>query len=717
MKKATILLLFAGMMLLSTTGIAVAQNGGDDPITVTFVINTSTVADTLFEDNVVQMRGAINGDDTGEITWGANSKRATNVGGDYWELDLALNPGDQIVYKIWVGYEDEGGELQGLGFDGGWELNNPDPETNDYVFTVPAEADEDFRTEAIYVARPDIGREAPFTFGASDENEVAVHFRVNVGAQVATGDFDPADESNVVGVRGEFDRATGSGEYKFVLDDGASVTWEDGANRTFNIPAADTTLPWGFFNNRRPPAGDVIESTLQFSIDVGLLEDLGFFNRAVGDSVFVPGAFNGWDTQGEGGAMNFNQTLGIWTKSAAVNEEAGANIAYKYFIRWDDTRFDSESPNFIPGLVDGMGWEEPGITGGADRIYEFTDQATQPVPGDFGTETAFFNSLPAQAVLNDQNIDFVNAEEPVTVKFTIDMTDALAFDTPFDPEADSLFLILETPIFALTQGLSTGDEALETQEGKDRLLFSATEQENIFELDFELQLPTINNFGFVVLYQKEDGTRVQNGDGFDAGRRYYRYIEPLEIVGDDVFWAQNNELNPIIWKEEDLDFEEPPTYGIGENGENLVFNFLNEENGKATSIDWGETLLVLQPEVRLSEDNRNYFYSGTLYIQDLVTSTEDVDTGLVSEFELSQNFPNPFNPTTNIKFTLPTASEVSLTVYNTLGQRVATLVNNRQFNSGPHTVTFDASMLASGVYFYRIQAGNFVQQRAMTLIK
>lgn len=82
--------------------------------------------------------------------------------------------------------------------------------------------------------------------------------------------------------------------------------------------------------------------------------------------------------------------------------------------------------------------------------------------------------------------------------------------------------------------------------------------------------------------------------------------------------------------------------------------------------------------------------------------------------ELS-NYPNPFNPTTTLKFILPAASDVTLRVYDILGREVATLVNDR-LEAGEHKVSFDASRLASGVYLYQLQAGNFAETRKLTVI-
>ncbi len=86
------------------------------------------------------------------------------------------------------------------------------------------------------------------------------------------------------------------------------------------------------------------------------------------------------------------------------------------------------------------------------------------------------------------------------------------------------------------------------------------------------------------------------------------------------------------------------------------------------------------------------------------------------EFVLYQNYPNPFNPTTHIRYSLPEKSYVTLTVYDALGSKVATLVQGTQAQ-GIHEIEFDASKYTSGIYFYELRAGNRVMTRKMILLK
>ena len=99
-----------------------------------------------------------------------------------------------------------------------------------------------------------------------------------------------------------------------------------------------------------------------------------------------------------------------------------------------------------------------------------------------------------------------------------------------------------------------------------------------------------------------------------------------------------------------------------------------------------------------------------------VVGVEDNRIELPREFSLSQNYPNPFNPSTIIRYGLPRNSPVKLEIFNSLGQRVAVLIEG-MMEAGYHEVTFEGGRLASGVYLYRLQAGDFVQTRKLLLLR
>jgi hypothetical protein len=86
------------------------------------------------------------------------------------------------------------------------------------------------------------------------------------------------------------------------------------------------------------------------------------------------------------------------------------------------------------------------------------------------------------------------------------------------------------------------------------------------------------------------------------------------------------------------------------------------------------------------------------------------------EYVLSQNYPNPFNPTTTIKYSIPKADIVKLTVYNAIGSKVATVVNEYK-QAGNYSVQFNAANLASGIYLYRLESGNYNSAKKFVLLK
>lgn len=113
-------------------------------------------------------------------------------------------------------------------------------------------------------------------------------------------------------------------------------------------------------------------------------------------------------------------------------------------------------------------------------------------------------------------------------------------------------------------------------------------------------------------------------------------------------------------------------------------------------------------------------HSDALWLDHFVVSrmaTDVADGAVPMRFSLAQNYPNPFNPTTKIDFTLARASRVLLRVFNLLGQEVATPVEDKLMRAGSHSITFDAKRLPNGIYYYRIEAGEFTDFRKMTVLK
>ncbi len=665
-------------------------------VNVTFMVNTATHPDTLMENHYVAVFGGVNSS-TGynapylgqTIDWNNSTDLvAENMGGDYWSVSFDMAAGDEINYKWWAGVDANTGLRNGG--ETGWESGGNNQ------FKLAADASADVTTELQWYET----REAPFE---QKEDSTAFVFRVNVGAQVQNADLDLA--SGIVGIRGTggffaggWDSATpmeqisAQGDdvffagvvyvdndslanftdpinYKFVIEDlDGTISWENGDNYTFNISDDDTTLYWRYFDNVPPTDAVIVNTALNFEVNVGILEGIGFFNSAI-DTVSVRGSFNGW---GEN-RMTFNDISGNYDALAIPFTAAvESDVTYKYFIKWDQRRDEEGNEFFLGGIThDGSGWEEPGVTGGADRRFSITNDVSQTV------QSENYNGVSPQALITPNN---VTGGGQVTVTFSVDMSAAVTRDdgtTPFNPATDSVFLFVDTPFFALTNGITVPGDGGEnfislSVEERNRLRFTDDNADMVYTLDLTLAPLTLNHIGFRIAYGEptsETGELIANGGGFDAGRRHYQYIQPIVSPdGDDpddqpdVMWPATFQFETLTWAAANLEWETPPDYTK-------------------------------------------------------TTSSSEEENELVNRFELLQNYPNPFNPSTNISFALPTASDVRLSVYNLLGQEVATLINGKTLNSGVHTVAFDASALSSGMYIYRIEAGNFTSTKRMMLIK
>jgi hypothetical protein len=122
-------------------------------------------------------------------------------------------------------------------------------------------------------------------------------------------------------------------------------------------------------------------------------------------------------------------------------------------------------------------------------------------------------------------------------------------------------------------------------------------------------------------------------------------------------------------------------------------------------------------KVRAKDINSNYSnYSSEVFCRAEGANKKSFATGDAFEYLLSQNFPNPFNPSTEISYKLFEDGFVNITVYNTIGQEVALLVNQYQL-AGKHVIQFKAENLPSGIYIYKLQSGSFTDVKKMILTK
>ncbi|GJQ31264.1 MAG: hypothetical protein HBSAPP04_01030 [Ignavibacteriaceae bacterium] len=158
------------------------------------------------------------------------------------------------------------------------------------------------------------------------------------------------------------------------------------------------------------------------------------------------------------------------------------------------------------------------------------------------------------------------------------------------------------------------------------------------------------------------------------------------------------------------------------NREVANFNRLNtgilEESSKIEN-SWlsqtGDSIQILKIEVK------NQFTGNTVTryvaVRKALTSVRSENGELPKEFKLEQNFPNPFNPTTKIRYALPKEALVNLKIHDMLGRVVAVLINNELQSAGNYQQDFDGSALASGTYIYILSAGDFKFARKLVLLK
>lgn len=200
------------------------------------------------------------------------------------------------------------------------------------------------------------------------------------------------------------------------------------------------------------------------------------------------------------------------------------------------------------------------------------------------------------------------------------------------------------------------------------------------------------------------------------------------LIGTESNWIFRSTDNGATWTALNT-AENATVYALAINSNGHIFAgtapagaFRSIDNGnRRTRINEGLTNTWV---VSLAINSSGRIFAGTFWggvfrsAQNATSAGEKREEGeILSSFILSQNHPNPFNPSTQISFALPKAQKVTLKVFDLTGKEVATLLRNEYRAAGVHAITFEAQHLPSGIYLYRLQAGEFVETKRMVLIR
>ncbi|RPI16856.1 MAG: T9SS C-terminal target domain-containing protein [Ignavibacteriae bacterium] len=220
----------------------------------------------------------------------------------------------------------------------------------------------------------------------------------------------------------------------------------------------------------------------------------------------------------------------------------------------------------------------------------------------------------------------------------------------------------------------------------------------------------------------------------------YPYFSVVECNGQlarpQIIWANNNEPDMIRYDQQGRTYKLYNIWRAATSLPNyLPVDYILIDTYKDYTYQNGDTASYID---HYAEINCNYLLPGSTFLRYQVEAVDkdnmiSVRSDFINVYSISttgnnfilpqkyensiSNYPNPFNPSTEIKFSIANASNVTLKVYNLIGEEVAVLINNEYKDKGSHSISFDGSNLASGVYFYKLDAGFYTNTKRMVLIK
>jgi len=671
MKKATVLMLM--LTLIAVSGLA--------DVTVNYIVNTSTLQGVTDSTHQVQICGAEVGPEGVDkwynlfLTWGDESPLAANIGGDYWKLTIAYPDsmiGWRMAYKVrYKANDDDAFTWENVTGGGNrmWVLP-----ANDTTLAV-AYVNNDFNP--------------PFT--PSDSVDILVRVKMEnyedsfsllsvVGhwpfcdpewtpgalplTQEGTSDYWSRTIRIPQAVMDTVDRVQPLGAehpgvlmYRFAIGNDWNNSenlngkyWPGNENRIIALHPGleDTTLAWKYWNDN-PPAGFIAEDTVDITFTADLTNAIANKGFAVGDTILVRmGYFNSLSSTMDANLLRISGTYLYSTTFTDVPVVLNEPLYYQYYLVKDAVEQREVYFNFD--------YEGEDVTRAERRAYVITGDAEINDIEDSETDPRRMpkfrnNQKLSQAVTVTIECDLRPAYYQVWAGSTLDDIQGNIDITPAMLEAN--------PDTLAKLGLCINGPMSNNGEG------------------------TWATWGGTLA---SDATRRMYDDGTNGD----------ETAGDTIYTIVYNFTTEKTIGQE---FK----FGIGGGDNESSYGLNHIEN-----ID--DTNPTFTLEVQFGSINPNFYSAWDFNARAPKVGIKNQNVSVAKEFSLSQNFPNPFNPTTEIRFTISEKSDVHLTIYNLLG-KVVNKVTYNNLDIGNYSYVWNSKDLngnsvASGIYFYELRAGS-----------
>jgi hypothetical protein len=542
---------------------------------------------------------------------------------------------------------------------------------------------------------------------------------------------------------------TGAITYKFYKSQvRGTVDWEGDPNRTYNVTAGTQTLPVVWFN-RDSSFGPPQQGTVTFSVNMKVSAQENLFRPDSGGVVQIAGTLNGWSTAVDTLSDGNNDSIYTITKAVNIGE-----AQYKFIKRrkagagvdWEDriggnriynvvtgvqtlptVYFDNDSVVSLPlsanilwrvdmRAMQTIGWFQPGVgdsvqVRGSFEGWSGTRMAFDAISGLYRVTVPYsgstFDNVPHKFFVK---LDSASAMTRFPGYNDPNNRDGIQYDHPYEEgDANRLFNVggtggnLVTPplYFSSVHRYTTMNNTTDTCRVTLRVNMGPATR-YITPLNYATD--TVDLVFFDLMWV---GAQRANQGTFPLTARAVRQ-GPTDSVYRATFTVRGRTHGGLMyyWR-----FTQPGGNVVNEGGglggsKPYRARWIQQTGPNAFPATYTTPIDSWQRNPPMPTEPLPYG----------ATDVNDDVMGTPLAYTLHQNFPNPFNPATRIRYSIPENARVTLKVFNILGQEVATLVNEDQLR-GNYATLFEAHKLSTGVYFYRLEAGKFTETKKMLLLK